>query len=153
MRRWYTVKVKYTKKIEKNGQEDYKQVNETFLLPAVSFTDAEARITKEIGKAAAGEFLVHAMSVTEVADIFRNDQGGSWFLCKIVISEENDNGKISKTKQSYMVEGLSVQGATESLEEALSDAMFDYETTSVALSPVLDVFYEDLDVEISRTDA
>lgn len=153
MRRWYTVKVKYTKKIEKNGEEDYKQVNESFLLPAVSFTDAEARITKEIAKEAQGEFLPSAMSVTEVTDIFRSDAGGQWYLCKITISEEDDNGKTSKTKQNYMVEVLSVQEANASLDERLSDAMFSYETTNVDRSPIVDVFYDDLDVELSRTPA
>ena len=153
MRRWYTVKVKYTKKIEKNGEEDYKKVNEAFLLPAVSFTDAEARITKEIGKTAAGEFLVHAMAVTEVTDIIRNTEGGQWYLGKITISHEDDNGKTSKTKQNYMIEAMSVQDATSNLENELEDAMFDYETTGIALSPIIDVFYEDLDVEISRTPA
>jgi hypothetical protein len=153
MRRWYTVKVKYTKKIEKNGQEDYKQVNESFLLPAVSFTDAEARITKEIGKSAQGEFLPSAMSVTDITDIFRNTDGGQWYQCKITISHEDDNGKVSKTKQSYMVESTSVQDATSKLEEELKDAMFDYEVTSTTLTSIMDVFYDDLDVEISRTPA
>jgi hypothetical protein len=151
MRRWYTVKVKYTKKIEKNGEENFKQVNESFLLPAVSCTDAEARVTKEIGKSAQGEFLISAMSVTEVADIFRNDDGGQWYQCKITISEEDDNGKVSKTKQNYMIEAFSVQEATTRLDSELEDAMFDYEPTSTTLTSIMDVFYDDLDVEISRT--
>lgn len=153
MNRWYTVKVKYTKKIEKNGQEDVKKVNESFLLPAVSFTDAESRITKEIGKSAQGEFLVHAMSVTDVAEIMRNQDGGQWYQCKIEISEEDDNGKVSKTKQNYMVEAFSVQDANEKLDNGLSDAMFTYETTNVSLTKIMDVFYEDLDVEVSREPA
>jgi hypothetical protein len=148
MQRWYTVKVKYNKKGQ--GNEDSKKVNEAFLLPAVSFTDAEARINKEIGQTADGEFLVHAMSLTEVQDIFRNEDGGQWYMCKITISYE-DNGKVTKVKQNYMVEALSVQDATTSLDSQLEDAMFDYETTNVALSNIIDVFYQDLDREISRT--
>lgn len=151
MRRWYTVKVKYTKKIEKDGQEDYKQVTESFLLPAVSFTDAEARITKEIGKSAQGEFLPSAMSVTEIVEVFRNANGGQWYQCKITISYEDDNGKISKSKQNYMVESTSVQEAASMLDEKLESAMFDYEITSTTLTNIMDVFHDDLDVEISRT--
>lgn len=148
MQRWYTVKVKYNKKGQ--GSEDSKKVNEAFLLPAVSFTDAETRINKEIGQTADGEFLVHAMSLTEVQDIFRNEDGGQWYMCKITISYE-DNGKVTKVKQNYMVEALSVQDATTSLDSQLEDAMFDYETTNVALSNIIEVFYQDLDREISRT--
>jgi hypothetical protein len=149
MNKWYTVKVKYNKKSE-DGQEP-KKANEAFLLPAVSFTDAEARINKEIGQTASGEFLVHAMSVTEITEIMRNDEGGQWYLGSITISEEDDNGKVHKTKQNYMIEAMSIKDATTSLENELEDAMFDFETTKVAVTTIVDVFYEDLDVEISRT--
>jgi len=148
MQRWYTVKVKYMKKGE-NGEES-KKANEAFLLPAVSFTDAEARINKEIGQTADGEFLVHAMSLTEVQDIFRNTEGGQWYNCKITITYEDD-GKVTKVKQNYMVEAMSVQSATERVDGELKDAMFEYETTATSFSPIVDVFYQDLDREISRT--
>jgi hypothetical protein len=151
MNRWYTVKVKYNKKSE-DGQEP-KKANEAFLLPAVSFTDAEARINKEIGQTATGEFLVHAMSVTEITEIIRNNEGGQWYLGGITISDEDDNGKVSKTKQNYMIEAMSVKDATTNLEKELEDAMFEFETTKVAVSTIVDVLHADLDVEISRTSA
>lgn len=152
MRRWYTVKVKYTKEIEKNnGETDVKRVNEAYLLPAVSCTDAEIVITKELKEKAAGEFLVHAMSITEVTDIYRNDTGGQWYQCKIEISEEDDNGKVHKTKQGYMIEAFACKHAEDRLDEELKDAMFDYELVSNSLTKFVDVLYEDLDAEISRT--
>ena len=147
MIKWYTVKVKYNKKGQ-DGEES-KRVSESFLLPAVSFTDAEARIHKEIGQTADGEFAVNAMSVTEIQDVIRNTEGGQWYMCKITITYEDDD-KVTKVKQNYMVEGMSVQNASNSIDEKLSDAMFDYETTNVALSPIMDVFYPDLDKELSR---
>ena len=153
MRRWYTVKVKFTKEIEKNGETEFKRVNESFLLPAVSFTDAEARINKEIGQTAAGEFLVHAMSTTDVTEIIRNTEGGQWYLGKIVISHEEDNGKTTTTKQSYMIEAMSHRDATDNLENELDDAMFEYDTSGITVSPIVDVFHDDFDVEISRTPA
>ena len=50
-----------------------------------------------------------------------------------------------------MIEAFSVQGATTRLDEELKDAMFSYEPTSTTLTSIMDVFYDDLDVEISRT--
>ncbi len=41
MNSWFTVKVKYTKQLE-NGT--FKRVSEPYLLAAMTFTDAEARI-------------------------------------------------------------------------------------------------------------
>lgn len=140
MKRWYTVKVKYTKMIEKNGEEVYKQISESFLLQATSFTEAEAVITEEISSQASGEFLVQAMSLTDVVEIHRTEDGeNQWYLCKIVISEEDDKGKISKIKQNYMIQGESVKGATKILEDVLSDAMFDFEITNISLSNIIDV--------------
>lgn len=43
---WFTVKVRYTKQLE-NGT--FKRVLEVYLLPAETFTDAEARIYEEMG--------------------------------------------------------------------------------------------------------
>jgi hypothetical protein len=46
MNSWFTVKVKYTRQLE-NGT--FKRVSEPYLLAAMSFTDAEARIYEELG--------------------------------------------------------------------------------------------------------
>ena len=145
MQRWYTVKVKYTKRVEKNGEEDYKQVTEAFLLPAVSFTDAEAKMTEEISTQTAGDFLVQSMSLTEIAEIKKTEEGGQWYICKIVILEEDDRGRVSKTKQNYMIEGESVKDATKRLEELLSDVMFNYEITTVSRSNIVDVLQDSIE--------
>ena len=68
MNSWFTVKVKYTKQLE-DGQ--LKRVTEPYLLDAVSFTDAEARIYEEMGQIIRGEFIVTNIAKTEFADIFQ----------------------------------------------------------------------------------
>jgi hypothetical protein len=55
MNSWFTVKVKYTKQLE-NGT--FKRVSEPYLLAAMTFTDAEARIYEELGSSIRGEFQV-----------------------------------------------------------------------------------------------
>ena len=45
MNNWFTVKVKYTKQLD-NGT--LKRVSEPYLLAAMTFTDAEARIYEEL---------------------------------------------------------------------------------------------------------
>ena len=153
MKKWFTVKTKYNKTIITQDGEDSKRVSETFLIPAVSFTDAELRINKEIGQTKNSELSVQAMSVTEITDIFRsNNDEGDWWLCKIVILPEVEEGEkpAAKIKQSYMVEANSVNSASTRVAEKLNDAMFTYEITNIALSLIVNVFHQDLDVEISR---
>ena len=66
MNSWFTVKVKYTKQLE-NGT--FKRVSEPYLLAAMTFTDAEARIYEELGSSIRGEFQVTGIARTDLHDI------------------------------------------------------------------------------------
>ncbi|HRP53378.1 MAG TPA: DUF4494 family protein, partial [Fluviicola sp.] len=46
MNNWFTTKVKYTKQLEDGS---FKRVSEPYLVAAMTFTDAEARIYEELG--------------------------------------------------------------------------------------------------------
>lgn len=156
MKKWYTVKAKHNIEIEKDGKKNTKRVNETFLLPAISFTDAEARINKEIGQTQNSMLVVHAMSVTDITDVFRVNNANldveyHWYLCKAVLLPQVEEGeKPVRLKQTYMVEATSVNDASNRVDERLGDSMFEFETTNIALSPIVDVFHPDLDKELSR---
>jgi hypothetical protein len=68
MNSWFTVRVKYTKQLE-NGT--LKRVTEPYLLAAMTFTDAEARIYEELGSYIRGEFMVVGIARTDLSDIFQ----------------------------------------------------------------------------------
>ena len=55
MGKWYECKIKYRKLLE-DDQE--KVVNETYLVDALSFTEAEKRITEEMVQYISGEFSI-----------------------------------------------------------------------------------------------
>ena len=76
MNNWFTVKVKYTKQLD-NGA--LKRVSEPYLLAAMTFTDAEARIYEELGQIIRGEFNVVGITRTEIHDIFAYDDVDTWF--------------------------------------------------------------------------
>ena len=59
MESWFTVKLKYTKQLD-NGT--LKRVTEPYLIAAMTFTDAEARIYEELGNAIRGEFMVSGIA-------------------------------------------------------------------------------------------
>lgn len=84
MNNWFTVKVKYTKQLEDGG---FKKVSEPYLLAAMTFTDAEARIYEELGSIIRGEFVVTGISRTEIHDIFMYDDIDTWYKCKSDIRE------------------------------------------------------------------
>lgn len=150
MNSWFTVKVKYTKQLD-NGA--LKRVTEPYLLAAMTFTDAEARIYEELGTSIQGEFIVNGISRTELNDIFAYDDSGIWFKCKVQYENfDADTEKSKRVSQNFLVEANSVKEAFERMSESLKGLMVDFQIPSIIQSPIIDIFpfNEDLDKEISR---
>lgn len=151
MNNWFTVKVKYTKQLD-NGA--FKRVTEPYLLAAMTFTDAEARIYEELANSIRGEFNVTGIARTEIHDIFAYDDGEWWYKVKVKYDNMDGNSdKPKKVTQNFLIEANSVKQAYERLQECLKDLMADYEIPSITVSPIVDIFpySENLDREISRT--
>ena len=135
---WFTVKLKYTKQLD-NGT--LKRVTEPYLIAAMTFTDAEARIYEELGNAIRGEFMVAGIARTEIHNIFPVDGSNVWYKCKVSYeSTDDEGGKNKKINQYFLTEGSSVQEACENLNANLSDLMVDYKVLSVAESPIIEIF-------------
>jgi hypothetical protein len=150
MNNWFTVKVKYTKQLE-NGA--FKRVSEPYLLAAMTFTDAEARIYEELGAIIRGEFTVTNIARTDYHDIFQYEDSDTWYKCKISFeSATEDSDKAKKVSQNFLVGAHSVKEAFERMHESLSTMLVDFLIPSIIVSPIVDIFpyTEELDKEISR---
>jgi hypothetical protein len=149
MNSWFTVKVKYTKQLE-NGS--LKRVNEPYLLAAMTFTDAEARIYEELGSFIRGEFMVTGISRTDLHDIFQYDDSDQWFKCKITYGvDEEDGERQKKISQHFLVSAPDVKTAYLRMEESLSTLMIDFQVLSIAASPIVEIFpYRDDEVAPPR---
>lgn len=150
MNNWFTVKVKYTKQLD-NGA--LKRVSEPYLLAAMTFTDAEARIYEELGAVIKGEFNVVGITRTEIHDIFMYDDADVWYKCKVRYENiDADTEKSKKVSQNFLVSAGSVKEAFDRIQESLSTLMVDFEIPSIIVSPIVEIFpySEDLDREISR---
>lgn len=140
MNNWFTVKVKYTKQLD-NGT--FKRVSEPYLLAALSFTDAEARIYEELGALIRGEFIITAITRTELHDIFFYEDSDIYYKCQIKFDSESDTGEDTKTKsvcQTFFTAAHSVKEANDRLKSELGGLMIDYQITLVAVTPIVDVF-------------
>lgn len=150
MNNWFTVKVKYTKQLD-NGA--LKRVTEPYLLAAMTFTDAEARIYEELGSQIRGEFNVTGIVRTELNDIFAYDDADTWYKCKVKYEDfDADTEKSKKVSQNFLVGANDVKEAYERMKESLSTLMVDFQIPSIIESPLVDIFpyTEDLDREIER---
>lgn len=141
MNNWFLVKVKYTKQLEDGT---FKRVSEPYLLSAMTFTDAEARIYEELGNTIRGEFTVLSINRFDLHDIFHYEDADTWYKCKITYEAASDNveegGKAKKISHIILVSAHSVKEATERLNESLKGMMMDYTIPSVSISPIVDIF-------------
>ena len=150
MNNWFTVKVKYTKQLD-NGA--LKRVSEPYLLAAMTFTDAEARIYEELGTVIRGEFNVTGISRTEIHDIFAYEDSDVWYKCKVMYDNvDADTEKATKVSQNFLVSAGSVKQAYDRITESLGGLLVDYQIPSIMVSPIVEIFpyNEELDKEISR---
>ncbi|MEN9700000.1 MAG: hypothetical protein RLZZ301_1198 [Bacteroidota bacterium] len=146
MNSWFTVKVKYTKQLE-NGT--FKRVSEPYLLAAMTFTDAEARIYEELGSSIRGEFQVTGISRTDLQDIFQYDDAETWFKCKVSYDRMDEEGEKAKTvSQNFLVSAANVKEAYERTEESLATLMIDFKVMAITYSPIVEIFpYREEDVQ------
>jgi len=139
MNNWYECKVKY-QKVDENGKQ--KAVSELYMVDAVSFTDAEAQITKELEQyAGLGEFNVVSIKTTNYTEIIPNEAGDRWFKCKAVfISFDEKSGKERRTSSNLLVQANDVKDAYEVLSKALSTSISDFTIPLIQESSIMDIF-------------
>ena len=136
---WFECKVKYAKIDEVSGKE--KKTSESYLVDAVSFTEAEARIHKELEQMIGGEFNVTNISKSNITELYPNENGDRWFKAKVsFIDIDEASGKEKKANNYMLTEANNVKHAYEFLEECLSTMIVPYEIHSIAESPLMDVF-------------
>lgn len=138
MNSWFECKVKYDK-IDNEGRD--KTVSEPYLVDAVSFTDAEKRVHKELEAYITGEFLVTNIKIANYSEIIPDENGDRWFKCKITyISLDEKSGKERKTNSYMLVQSNTVKEAYNKLEKELGDMVSEYSIPAIQESPILDVF-------------
>ena len=138
MNNWFQVKVKYTKQ---NDGGTFKRVTEPYLLAAMTFTDAEARIYEELGNVIRGEFHVIAIQRMDIHDIFTFDDSDVWYKAKISYQTESEEGeKARKVTNSFLVSASSVKEAHDRVKESLSTFLVDFKIPSVSVSPIVEIF-------------
>ena len=140
MANWTETKVRYEKTLE-NGTK--KMVNETYLVDALIFSEAETRITEEIAPYMQGDFSVSAVKRTNIAEILfsENTPDDKYYKIKaafIFINEKTLAGKRSNT--TYLVQAKNLVDALNNFQAEMKGTMADYEIVSVSETAIIDVF-------------
>ena len=138
MSNWFECKVRYDK-LQENGAA--KKVNEPYLVDALSFTEAEARITEEQTPFISGEFTVSAIKSTKIAEIFWDETGDRWSLVKVAfITIDEKTAAEKRSISQILVQAANCRHALERFEEGMKGTMADYEIVSINETPIMDVY-------------
>jgi|688.fasta_scaffold1400319_1 hypothetical protein len=145
----FLVKAKFTVQKEDGS---FKRANNSYIVPAYTFSMGEERIYKELEAIVRGEFSVVSMAKYDVHEIFSYDDTGVWYVCKITFEGAMEDEKSKKVTQKFLVEASSVPNAHDRLKESLEGTLLDYVVDSVVVTNIEEVFFpeENLDREISR---
>lgn len=138
MANWFECKVRYTKTLESGAQ---KAVTEPYLVDALSFTEAEARITEEMSPFISGDFSVAAVKREKIADVFYDSTGDRWYKVKFnIITIDEKTAVEKKTSVTSLVQASEFQKAIDTFMEGMKGTMADFEIATVSETSLMDVF-------------
>ena len=141
MNYWFECKVSYERQADSMGM---KKVSESYLVDALSFTEAEKRIIKEIRPfVSVGELEVVNIRRARIAELFLNDEAEDdrYFRAKVnFITVDEKSGSEKKTSATMIVKSDSLPNAVTELKAQLDSQMASYEIAAVTDTQILDVF-------------
>ena len=138
MTNWFECKVKYEKTLETGTQ---KKVTEAYLVDAMTFTDAEARIIEEMTPFIVGEFEVTAVKKARISELFIDPQGDKWYRAKVMfISLDEKSGVEKKSASNMLVQARSFEEAVKNLSDGMKGTMSDWEINTISETTLMDVF-------------
>ena len=140
MHTWFECKIRYEKTME-NGMN--KKVTEPYLVDALSFTEAEARIIEEMTPYISGEFTVNDIKRANYSELFFAEDANAdrWFKCKLTfITLDEKSGAEKKTSTNVLVQASDLRDAVKKLDEGMKGSMADYIISSMAETAIMDVY-------------
>lgn len=135
---WFECKVRYDKMME-NGM--VKKVNEPYLVDALTFTEAEARIVEEMKPYISGEYSISSEKKTKISEIFFNEDGDRYYQVKMnIITLDEKSGAEKKTSTLILVQASDFEDALKKFQAGMEGTLSDYEIASITETMLMDVF-------------
>tara|TARA_R110002050_G_scaffold56512_3_gene127132 strand:+ start:94855 stop:95445 length:591 start_codon:yes stop_codon:yes gene_type:complete len=138
---WYECKVKYRKLDDATGMQKVK--TEPYLVDAISYTEAESRITEEMAAylSDSDEIKITNIKVANYAEIHPFENSDRWFKSKVsLIAFDEESGKERKTNMYLLIQANDVKEAYDNTVGVMKDTMGEYTIPAIAESPIMDVF-------------
>lgn len=134
---WYQVKVKYDK-MQDNGC--VKPVTDVYVVDALSFTEAEARITEHVQPYISGEYQVTDIKRANYAEVWEAEAADYWYEAQLEFITLNEaTGLEKRTKQRMLVQADNLQGAMDAVGVNMRSTMADFDAVCIKATPIVEV--------------
>ncbi|MGL5261405.1 MAG: DUF4494 domain-containing protein [Bacteroides sp.] len=144
---WFECKVRY-EKMQPNGVS--KKVTESYLVDALSCTEAEARTIEEMSPYITGDFQISSVKKVDYSDLFLGE-GDYFFKCKVAfVTLDEKTGAEKESSTNMLVQALDLREAVRSLDKGMEGSMADYLIKSVSETKIMDVFLYNKESEASN---
>ena len=152
-KKFFNCKVRFQKMAE-NGTS--KTTTESYLVHALSYTEAESSFIEYITPYMSGDFEVVGINRYHLSEIFTSDEESAdkWYRAKIYfITLDEKSGLEKRTSTFMLVQAADLRDAVKKLDEGMKGTMADYEIASMAETNIMDVvFYEHNVKEVKHYD-
>ncbi|MDD6473799.1 MAG: DUF4494 domain-containing protein [Bacteroidales bacterium] len=138
---YFECKIRY-EKAQDNGQN--KKINETYLVNAISFGEAETRIIEEMTPFIAGEFNITDIKKATYSELFESEEAAAdtYYKIKLVFTTLDEvKGTEKKTAVNTLARATDLRDAVKTVNEGMKGTMSDYQIASVVETKIMDIFH------------
>lgn len=141
---WFECRVSYDKTME-NGT--VKRITEAYLVDAMNFTEAEARITRSMQPYISGEFTVSAVRRRNYESVLDSGEGDYFYRVKLVITTiDEKTAAEKKTNMFLLIQADDLETALYEVKDFMRSSVEDWQFHAITETQIVDVFRYELGV-------
>ena len=136
---WFECKVQYDK-VTEDGTNT--KVTELYVVEAISFTEAESRIVKEMSQYISGEYEVKDIKKAKYKEIWLSDDVSAdrYYKAKLqFITLDEKSGKEKRSNFVSLVEASTLNNAIKGIDEVMGKTAIDYTSVEAKETKIIDV--------------
>lgn len=146
---WFECKVRF-EQVQDDGF--IRKVTEQYVVDAMSFAEAEARITEELRQYISSELEITSVKKAPYNEvIFMNEDSQSdtrWYKSKLVfITICEKTGKEKRSAVTFLVQARSLHNALENIDTTMKGSMAIYVQANVGETKIVDVLLHTVPAE------
>lgn len=137
---WYETTVRY-ERLKDDGNNNI--ATELYAVDALSFAEAEQRITEEMEPYCSGDYDVKKITIAPYTEVFfsEDEEDDKFFRATVaLITLDERAGKEKKNNVTYLVQANNIETARRYVVDAFSNTAMEYEINRLVETKILDVF-------------